>query len=180
MPGAWSTTMRLDGGKELNRRLGRLSEALQKKVLRKAVRKPGRLIANAARRKIRHEETGLLKKSLGVYVKLYKGSWTAVAIVGPRKSVIGSKGEVYPSRRSNKVWPVKYAHLVEGGTKPHDNPPFQRWGTGKWVHMPRGRHPGAKPKPFMEPAFDENHRRASDLLRATLRKELDALPRKVR
>jgi len=48
-------------------------------------------------------------------------------------------GQVYTRKKDG--W---YAHMVEYGTKPH------------WMPKRKWMHPGAKPKPFMRPAWDEN------------------------
>ena len=67
-------------------------------------------------------QTGLLRKSLGLKVAVVnkpggktpaaKGS--VIGMVGPRKSVQGSARSAWTGRIV-KVWPVKYAHLVEFG-----------------------------------------------------------------
>lgn len=72
---------------------------------------------------------GLLKKSLGQKVKTYAKSNTVVAIVGPRKGFRKRIGTI--TRGKNKgqpvyADPVKYAHLVELGTRHSSPKPFLR------------------------------------------------------
>ena len=67
-------------------------------------------------------QTGLLKKSLGLKIGVVnkpggsnpaaKGS--VIGMVGPRKDVQGTARSAWTGRIV-KVWPVKYAHLVEFG-----------------------------------------------------------------
>lgn len=91
---------------------------------------------------------GQLKRSLKIKQKNYKRQGIVFALVGPDAAV---KDPVTGAR------PVKYAHLVEFGTAPHE------------VNAKRGKvltllvgpvtkieHPGARAKPFMRPALAEN------------------------
>ncbi len=119
---------RIDGLQGL---LGKLAEAgknVQKKGCRKAVGAAGKIILWDARARVRRV-SGLLAKSLGRKVKVYRGSGIAVAIVGPRK---GFRQEVTRDGEQVISDPVRYAHLVERGTS------------------------HSQPMPFLEPALKEN------------------------
>lgn len=69
---------------------------------------------------------GLLKKSIGRRARTYRGNQVSFLAVGPRA---GFRVQLNPSWTKKKMAagppkplyqdPIKYAHLVEGGTKPH-------------------------------------------------------------
>ena len=61
---------------------------------------------------------------------------------------------------------VRYAHLVEFGTRPHPEPRKGKKSKGPMFISQTGKsywsvmHPGAKKKPFMTPAFENNSSKA--------------------
>ena len=61
---------------------------------------------------------------------------------------------------------VRYAHLVEFGTRTHPQPKKGKKSKGPMFISQTGKlywnviHPGAKPHPFMRPAFENNHAKA--------------------
>jgi HK97 gp10 family phage protein len=61
---------------------------------------------------------------------------------------------------------VRYGHLVEFGTKAHEEPKEGKKAKGPMLIAKGGKlfwnvhHPGAEPHPFMRPAFDENAEKA--------------------
>ena len=55
---------------------------------------------------------GYLKRSMGHAEKWYKGTKTAVSVAGPLT-------EAKFEHKDKPIWPAVYAHMVEGGTKPH-------------------------------------------------------------
>ena len=126
---------RVDGLQEMIQSLAGLKEAVIRRILRAAVSKGSQIIMKKAKQ-LASRETGLLRKSIGRKVKVYRTSGVAVAMVGPRigfrTTVTRKKGKLRPTPTISD--PVKYAHLVERGTKPH------------------GRHPGFQARPFLEPA----------------------------
>lgn len=176
---------------------------------RKAVRAAARPVITQARANIAalplRESTGLLRSSIGLKVKKYRGKRRArgstpattaaggvsVAIVGPRK---GYKRQVVregrKSRRFNTaaftklqetggifllsdkraaslinaagraVWadPVKYAHLIEGGVKPHA--------------QKRGLHPGFGAMPWLERALRQRESEARAIMLRTFQEAL--------
>lgn len=103
---------KINGVAEVLSVLDGLSRKLNRKLGRAAVSAAASRVSKRAKQLAR-VDTNLLKKSIGTKVKMYKGA--AVAVIGPRK---GFRQEV--TRKSGNVQiadPVKYAHLVELGTK---------------------------------------------------------------
>lgn len=118
---------RVEGLDGVLKALGSLDKRLRKKGVRKMAMEGGKLVLRRAKQLV-PRETGLLKKSLGRKVKAYPKSGIAVAIVGPRneakfrQQVTRTKG-----RRASRTLianPVRYAHLVEGGTQLASPTPF--------------------------------------------------------
>lgn len=117
----------VEGAKEVLAAIGGLADKLKKKLLKKAVGEAGRLVLKRAKQLV-PRDSGLLKKSLGRKVKVYRNTGTAVAIVGPRKGfrqpVTRAKGRWKP--RTETADPIKYAHLIEQGTGHSQAKPFLR------------------------------------------------------
>lgn len=129
----------VDGLPQLLASLDGLATAVRNRILRAAVMAAGKVVLSRAKADA-PRESGLLRKSMARKVKVYRNSGVAVAIVGPRK---GYKQQVTRKRgkwRASTVWadPVRYAHLVELGTRPH--------------RQRGGQHPGSMPRPFLTPA----------------------------
>ena len=97
------------GDRELKRNLKRLADKVQKKLLRQAVQAGSKPVVKAARNAA-PVESGTLKKSIGVRMKVYKRQATVVAIVGPRT------GFGFTDDEGTRRDPARYGHLVEGGT----------------------------------------------------------------
>jgi len=101
----------IEGLEELQAVLRTLPGKISRRVMRPALSAEGTKVVQAARQKV-PQETGLLKKSLGKKVKTYTDTNAVVAIVGPRSGF----RQIIDGRPKN---PVKYAHLVEFGARPH-------------------------------------------------------------
>lgn len=111
--------MVLTGDKEVLAKLNRFNETVQQRIVKKAVRKGAKWIAQAAKRKA-PVVTGLLKKSIGFKVgRARRSKATVIGIIGPRR---GFKKIVDGKSRD----PVRYAHLVEKGTSKTGAKPFLR------------------------------------------------------
>lgn len=125
---------KIEGLADVLRALDGVGKKVRKKALRKAVTKAARTVLWAAKATVK-KKTGLLRRSLGQRIKVYRESGAVVGIVGPRT---GFKQEV--TRDGKKVLsnPTRYAHLVELGA---------------------GR-PAAYP--FLEPAFESNKEAIKD------------------
>lgn len=150
-----------------------LPRRMQSKILKKAIGDGSKVILKAARQKVPKGETGLLKKSLGRRIKVYRLSGKVIAMVGPRTGFKKTKagrvrtklGEEFSSAQ---VDPSKYAHLVEKGTKPHaikiTNGPFK----GRTIQ-----HPGSPAQPFLRPALDNNIARVREIFATVIKEGLE-------
>lgn len=118
--------MRVEGTEKIAAAFATLKASLQKKHLRKAMNAAGKDVLWAARSET-PKRTGILYKSLGRKVKVYKAG-VVVAIVGARmgfRQAVGAykrdsrPGTKYPHKAGEPrmVNPVKYLHLVELGAK---------------------------------------------------------------
>lgn len=121
-----------------HRQLRRLEEGIRKRVVVKATRSGGKVALRIARVLVPVEDAtdslsrarrGLLRKSMGIRIAVYKQSGVVLAVIGPRrgfKRAIGIR-----TRGKHKGLPVfadpaKYAHLVEYGTRRSRARPFMR------------------------------------------------------
>ncbi len=100
-------------------KLHALQDALQKKILKKAIRAGTKLVLAAVRGRV-PVASGALKKSLTSKVDSAKGSTTVYGIVGPR-----SKWQKVFKGKVKK--PSRYAHFIERGrfARPFLMPAFQ-------------------------------------------------------
>lgn len=141
--GASGLLVRVDD-RELLAALVRLEKVAKKRVATKVIRRAAAPIRADAKTRV-PVVSGDLKRSIRTYVKVGR-----FAISGKVESRL------------------PYAHLVELGTKPH-------YQTRKLKHEKRKRavrHPGAKPKPFLRPAFDTRKDEAVANAKQTLREEI--------
>lgn len=122
---------RVEGLEEAVKALEGVDKKVRRKAIRKAVGEAGKIVLKSAKSDVR-KKTGLLRKSLGRKVKVYRGSGVAAAIVGPRG---GFKGAVTRDGKEVISDPVHYAHLVERGTS------------------------HSAPLPFLKPALEGNQSR---------------------
>lgn len=157
--------------KNLIEEIKKIENKIRNKAVRTALNKGAKIFVKAARNKakeppriqprgkngkiIRKKMIKLsktLSKSIDVRVKQFRTTGNAYAIIGPKRRAGRTvKGEI-------KV-PSKYAHLVEFGTAPH---PIGKGSITSEALIKNGRgfksvggiHPGARPKPFMRPAYD--------------------------
>lgn len=129
-------------------------------------------------------ETGLLRRYISWKQKTYKNG-TTVTLAGPRKrhglkqrvsvkkNINGKRFTVSQARN-----PEMYAHLVEGGTRPHSlgsgtslgkasrefkalTDRGRSWKKTRWTkaiakHQRGAMHPGTKAQPFVLPAYQKN------------------------
>lgn len=138
---AFAIKGRVEGLEEVLKALDAVDKKIRRKAIRQAVGAAGKIVLAAAKQKV-PKNSGLLRKSLGRKVKVYRGSGVAVAIVGPRA---GFRQQVSrDGRRPVLSDPAKYAHLVEGGVGAHG------------YKTRAGSHPGAAAHPFLRPALEDN------------------------
>jgi HK97 gp10 family phage protein len=179
--------MSLNGVAGVLQALADIDKKVARKALKEAVKEAVKPVLKAARAKV-PVDTRTLKKALGTKIKPYKNSLTVVGIVGPRKDKGGKdkSGKARVSKRKKLVRtsasgrqyfrdPVKYAHLLEFGTRPHSlgkGDRLKRKGKkrkGKATQT-RGapRHPGTQAQPFMRPALDQNKATCRRIIRSVL------------
>lgn len=150
-----SASFTIKGGKRLERALSRMKEKTAKSIARRAIGRAAIPIVKAARSKVA-KDSATLAASLGVKIKFYRQSRTWTAIIGPRVRFKYQGRQFGVKGQKDHRKPAFYAHLVEGKTKPH----FQASATFGGIVIKGFEHPGTRPQPFLEPAFDENKRRA--------------------
>jgi HK97 gp10 family phage protein len=98
--------------------------------------------------------TGLLKRMISFKSKKY-GRGQKKKILG----LVGPKIKTFSDHLGNKIIPAFYAHLVERGTASHTVSPRSKEKRKSFVgpiipnRFKSWTHPGAKAKPFMEPAL---------------------------
>lgn len=146
------------GLSELHAALQSLPANIERNVLRGGLRAGGQVIAAEARAQV-PLATGALRDSVRVSMRVSSKSGTVRAQVKA-----GNK----------KAW---YAHLVEFGTARHWIKPKSRKSLFlAGLFKEAVDHPGARPKPFLRPAFDGKAQAAiqamADYIRGRLPREL--------
>jgi len=142
----FAVKVELRGLQGVRRRLEAISVRLRKDILKKATAAGAQILAKEVKAKA-PSQTGLLRKSIGYKVRIYRGGEKIVAVVGPRTGfkalVVHAGGEVALQKTkkgarltwdvpgSTLSWrnPTQYAHLVElghGGPHPAPAHPFMR------------------------------------------------------
>lgn len=169
------------------------SVAKQRGVTMKGVKAGAKIVQKAAkkaaprRKKVRgfalDTGSGALRQSLGFKAaKGRRGKTLAYAVIGARKKV---RKTVRVGGRTIIAVPAFYAHLVEKGTRPHS--------LGKGAKLARRgkaaanvvgkQHPGARPQPFLGPAYRQNQGVIANAMTAEMgeavRKELEKAAQKV-
>lgn len=180
-----ASTVEIKGLKELDAVLKSLPEKIEQNVMRGAIRSGQKVVLDAVREKLRSNgsvRSGDLINSLRIRFdrKAKKRGWI-------NSKVIVGNADAY------------YSHMVEFGTAAHfisikeDVKPNKqtRRGERKYSYrtinkmVKRGSlvigkhfvgqsvsHPGARPKPFMRPAFDESQQAAIEAFAEYVRKRL--------
>jgi HK97 gp10 family phage protein len=148
----------IKGLAELHQTLQQLPATIERNVLRGALRAGGKVIEAEARSLV-PVASGDVRDSIRVSMRVRsKAGWVNAQVKAGNK----------------KAW---YARLVEFGTARHWIRPKNRKSLFiAGLFKEAVDHPGAKPKPFMRPAFDNKARAAidamADYIRARLPKEL--------
>jgi hypothetical protein len=147
--------IRVEGLKEIDRRLGRLPDKLQHKILKEGVKEAVASVIRAAKA-LAPVETGTLRRSIGVRIKSYQKKQTWVAIVGPRRVLAPKFREGLPTSKAARD-PRFYGHLVESGAQPHKQKGVVIPIVG--LRLMASQHPGVKGTGFMEDAWKANRGR---------------------
>lgn len=128
-----SELLDVKGGRELAAFLDQLPAKIQRNVMRGALRAGAAAILPAARSAIRSQD-GVLADSL--------------------KTRTALRGGVATARVYTRAF---YARFVEYGTRPHTITAKNRKGLSVGgLFFQSVDHPGARPRPFMRPALDQN------------------------
>lgn len=169
--------------RELKSKFEQLGRRLSTNVIRRGMLAGAGVMRDEARRKV-VERTGALKKAI-ISETDRKGSSREVLItkvkISPMAFKITPKGKLRRvSRKIQKergrkvvkgeVYPRAYAHLVEGGTKPHFVGKGSKTAKGGHGNM----HPGTPPRPFLRPAVDTKGSEAIEVARKIIGVEIEA------
>jgi len=167
----------IKGDKDLIKRMDRLaSRGVRNRISRPAVREAAAEVRKLAKFYAgAHKDTGLLRKSIKNVPRT--GDAGVYQVIGPahgfKRAAVNSSGVFSVDKYQD---PVKYAHLVELGTKPHLISPKGRSGAvgtlrvGQTFVSGAVMHPGTPPRPFMRPAHDSVNSQA--IIAKRLGKEL--------
>ncbi len=149
------------------------STAKKRTISLKAVKAGAKLVQAAAKAKAprRKVDGGGLQQSIGIKpAKGTRGKTLAFCVVGPRLKVVR---QVRQGRKTYKYVPANIAHIVERGAKPHSIKRGSALGrrgkkdTGQGTHT----HPGAKPHPWLAPAWEEQKNKAGEVAAQVLAAE---------
>lgn len=161
---------KVTGVAKLVRKFRTLTDRLAGQATREGVDETTKSILKDARSHVA-QDTKLLKKSLGRKVKTYRKKLVQVGVVGVRKHMRGKRGQrvrtdkwrirVGTDAQGKAIYqdPIKYAHLVERGARPHSlgkGDRLARQGRKHQQVQAGRRHPGSKKQPFLRPALDRN------------------------
>lgn len=162
--------VQIKGLKELYEALQQLPVKMEQNVMRGALRAGAKVLEAEAKQGVPvappNEENarlyggrqGLLRDSVRVSVRVRRGTITASVKAGGKAK---GGGLAY------------YARFVEFGTAAHYIRAKSKKGLSLGGAVFRGvMHPGARPKPFMRPAFDTQHRAAIEAAREYIRGRL--------
>jgi len=112
--------IKIEGAKELIKQLQQLAPSAARRVMRKAMTRGVNPVVKAAKEMV-PTRTRLLKKSIGHKVRTYPRKGIIYIAVGPRT---GFSREIEINGYKKFVNPVRYGHLVEGGTSHSMAKPF--------------------------------------------------------
>lgn len=171
----------LKGDKALERKLKRLTEMEERRVISRSVRKATTPWTKEARGIVKAnagDGTGFFAKSIATKVKVYKKKQIIVAMTGARSKTDPATGEN----------PAKIAHLLERGTQPHFIRSRKRGGVLSNIDDPRldsnvnqdaavfgfeVAHPGTEGLHMFEKAFRRKHRTAAAIYQRELAKDIE-------
>ena len=117
---AYKIKGQIDGLGAVLAKLKQLPKKVAAKAIKAGVSQAGKLLLWAAKSRA-PRQTGLLRRSLGRKVKVFRNTGKVVAIVGPR---VGFREEVVRDGKTMISNPTRYAHLVELGTARTQRKPF--------------------------------------------------------
>ena len=150
--------LNITGVEELVKKLQTIEKKHARKAARTAIGEATKIVLKTAKALV-PKDTGLLRKSLGRKVKVYRRNGVVTGLVGPRtnvtdrlksrkgRGVVAKLNEIVGKALNAEVAkkPARYAHLVELGTM----------------------HSAAQP--FLRPALDSNRDRLVGVIAAKLK-----------
>lgn len=149
-------SINVQGLADLHRALQQLPAKIEANVLTGGLRAGANVIAQDAIRRI-PEGTGQLKQTVRLSTMRRNGKVTVAVKAGSRTKV-SKKGKISLG--------AYYAHFVEYGTAPHEIKPKNRKSLViAGIFRELVKHPGARAKPFMRPAFDSQKQAAIEAVR---------------
>lgn len=164
---------------ELQKALDQFPAAVERNIMRGALRAGASVIAEEARRLV-PVNTGQLRESIRVSVRVSNGRIIASVKAGGRYKVYSRskaiKGAAYRTAKPGGGFEYHapfYAHFVEFGTASHAIAAKTGKGlfvNGQMIHSVN--HPGARPKPFMRPAFHSKAQAAVEAMADYMRERI--------
>jgi HK97 gp10 family phage protein len=150
----------LVGTELLEAKILALNSTLRSTTLKKATNKANKLLVSTVQQNA-PAETKILKKSITSVVRTYRKGKFVVGVVGPNKDyggyVIKKKSGKSFRREKNIVKgtkglrrPVRYAHLMEGGTQKRETKSGANRGS-------------VTPRKFMQPSLDATKQQIQDI-----------------
>ena len=190
--------MSISGMRELDDFIKRFPPAVLRVAVRKASQRAMRTTVLPDAKARAPRRFGILVKSLGWKQKTFARAGVVVTMVGPRvgfkrsiKRVVTikgkagrnaqgrfTKGSVSTRTAEQHVNPVNYAHFPEKGTRPHSisrDASMRKARTGVGPH--KVWHPGAKAKPFLVPALEQNKGSIVRIYQQEMARETERLAR---
>ena len=160
-----SVTMTVYGIENAKRALASLEHKARRRVVSAGVRAGNKVLRDTAR-SLAPSRTGTLRKSINSSIKLDR----ATGIV---------RGTIYAGKATKAMQKKKqtayYAHMVHGGTKPHEiSVPKRKGMTVGGAVVQRVMHPGSRPNPWMERAAQTAFQRAVEAFRKAFGDKLRA------
>lgn len=153
------------------KKMAELTVAVQKQILRKAVRAGAKAPREAAKQDA-PKRLGVLGQSISVKIGTNKRDKSVYAVIGPRRGV---RGQRPTGTGAAGVRPSKYAHLVEFGTRPHSLAKGDKLARRKQAAKQTAagkKHPGAKANPFLERAYRQTAAAAKAAMIAVIEAEI--------
>lgn len=146
-----TTTIKINGFKELKKFVDQLPKRAVKKATRAGVSAGITPIAKAVR-KGAPTESKFMRKSVSRKVRTFSDGNT-IGLIGANKATTGSFN-------GRKRVPANYWHLVIGGTQPHSQPKAKR------------QHPGAKANDFLRDGFNATAPQAASIMQKKMNEVL--------
>ena len=176
MPAVKPVTFKVEGMREVLAALEELPKRVRKNVVRRSLYAGATIVRDEARRRV-PVRTGALKKTIIARTnkpkKSYPDLFFGEVAIQSQAFNFGKKGRARKVKKDpmrtrkyyrGEIYPRNYAHLVEFGTAPHAT---GRGGMGGRMH------PGARPKPFMRPAYESKKHEAVEVIRKSALENID-------